>query len=190
MKNYLIQYLRNISRAGIQLHFSSASCCYGKFIIYCLLGPAENIIHLSFAPDKHERAQKQLTSLDNSVEFHLLQQEKFPYNAVFHAYFTGSLTTFPMERDSPFLGGGTPFQQRVWYHIAAIPYGSCITYRQLAERVGSPNGYRAVGLACGANPLALIIPCHRVIGQNSPGGFAGGAAVKESLLALEQARRG
>ena len=167
MKNFLKNYVQTLSKAGIDLDFVSAAYSYGKFTIYCLIGPEENIV------------------LDNNVIFKTLKQEDFSYDTVFNDYFTGNLSKFPIKIDSPFIGAGTRFQQRVWRHISAIPYGSCITYQRLAESAGSHKGARAAGMACGANPLALIIPCHRVLAQNGLGGFAGGLAIKESLLALE-----
>ena len=82
---------------------------------------------------------------------------------------------------------GTPFQRRVWQEIAAIPYGETITYSELAERAGRPAAIRAAASACGANPIPLLIPCHRVVGKHgSPGGFAWGLTYKKELLALEQ----
>ena len=185
MKNFLKDYLQKLSKAEIGLDFISAEYSYGKFTIYCLIGPQENIVHLTFASNRHELAQKQLTSFNNSVVFKGLKQKDFLYNTVFNDYFTGNLSRFPIKIDSPFIGAGTLFQQRVWSHISAIPYGSRITYQKLAELAGSHKGARAAGMACGANPLALIIPCHRVIAQNGLGGFAGGVAIKRSLLALE-----
>ena len=185
MKNVLKKYLHKLSKAGIVSNFAAAQYKYGKFTIYCIIGPEENIIHLTFAPDRHELARKQLTGLDNSIIFKPLKQEDFFYNTVFSKYFIGNLTRLPIKTDSPFISAGTRFQQSVWRQISAIPYGSCITYRKLAELAGSPEGARAAGMACGANPLALIIPCHRVTASNGPGGFAGGLAIKKSLLALE-----
>jgi O-6-methylguanine DNA methyltransferase len=187
MKNVFKNYLQKLSNAGISLDFASAVCVYGKFTIYCIMGPKENIIHLCFTPNKHELAKKQLTSSHKNVVFWTLKQENFHYNTVLNDYFTGNLTKFPIKIDSPFIHAGTPFQQRVWQHIAAIPYGSCITYQGLAELAGSHQGARAAGTACGANPLAVIIPCHRVTAQNGLGGFAGGLDIKRSLLALEGA---
>ena len=83
---------------------------------------------------------------------------------------------------------GTPFQQRVWRELQAIPAGKTLTYGQLAERIGS--GARAVGNACRANPCPLVVPCHRVVGANGLGGFAGERsgrklAVKRWLLQHE-----
>lgn len=81
---------------------------------------------------------------------------------------------------------GTPFQKRVWKAIQKIPYGKTLTYKELAKKVGSPNAYRAVGSACGKNPLPIIIPCHRVVASNGIGGFTGGLKLKKKLLKLEQ----
>ena len=187
MQNFLKNYLQKLSKTGVHPDFFSAAYNYGKFTIYCLVGPEENIVHLTFAPKRHELARKRLISLGNSVVFRTLKQEDFRYNTVLNDYFTGNLTKFPIKIDSPFIGAGTPFQQRVWHHISAIPYGSSITYKRLAELAGSHKGARAAGMACGTNPLVLIIPCHRVIAQNGLGGFAGGVRIKKSLLSLEHA---
>lgn len=85
------------------------------------------------------------------------------------------------------LAEGTPLQRAVWLEIARIPYGETISYSTLAERVGFPRAVRAVASACGANPVPLAIPCHRVVAKDgSLGGFSlGGLSVKEKLLKLE-----
>ncbi len=85
------------------------------------------------------------------------------------------------------LCGGTPLQRMVWLEIARIPYGETISYTTLAERVGFPRAVRAVASACGANPVPLIIPCHRVLAKDgSMGGFSlGGIHIKEILLQAE-----
>lgn len=86
------------------------------------------------------------------------------------------------------LSGGTPFQRRVWKAIRAIPPGQVRSYKWVARRVGGARYARAVGLALGANPLPLVVPCHRVVGADgSLGGFTGGLRLKRRLLALEGA---
>ena len=80
----------------------------------------------------------------------------------------------------------TDFQKKVWQQIGRISYGSTRTYGDLARSLGNFRLARAVGQACHANPLALLVPCHRVIGANSLGDFAGGVAIKSRLLALER----
>ncbi|MBI2876384.1 MAG: methylated-DNA--[protein]-cysteine S-methyltransferase [Candidatus Tectomicrobia bacterium] len=87
------------------------------------------------------------------------------------------------------LGRGTDFQRRVWEEVWRIPYGEVRSYGWIAERVGSPNGQRAVGQANGANPIPLAIPCHRVIRSDGQlGGYTCGLGLKERLLAREKAR--
>src|SRR6185503_14604028 len=77
---------------------------------------------------------------------------------------------------------GTPFQQRVWQGLCAIPYGATTSYGELAARIGNPKGSRAVGLANGRNPIPIVIPCHRVIGRNGTlVGYGGGLDIKERL---------
>ena len=85
---------------------------------------------------------------------------------------------------------GTPFQQKVWAALREIPYGETRSYGQIAAQVGNPKASRAVGMANNRNPIAIIVPCHRVIGANgSLTGYAGGLNVKEELLALERRTR-
>jgi methylated-DNA-[protein]-cysteine S-methyltransferase len=98
------------------------------------------------------------------------------------AYFAGDLREF----DLPLAPRGTEFQQSVWSALQQIPYGETTTYSTIAERIGRPAAVRAVGAANGANPIPIVIPCHRVIGSNgSMTGFGGGIGVKRRLLALE-----
>lgn len=100
------------------------------------------------------------------------------------AYFDGKLKRF----DLPLAPVGTAFQQRVWRALCEIPYGETISYAELARLVESPRGFRAVGGANGSNPIALIIPCHRVIATGGGlGGYAGGLDRKRWLLELEGA---
>jgi methylated-DNA-[protein]-cysteine S-methyltransferase len=97
-------------------------------------------------------------------------------------YFAGRRKTFECE----VAPHGTPFQRQVWAELQRIPYGSTISYAQLARRVGNPAAFRAVGSANGANPIAIVIPCHRVIASDgSLGGFGGGLPTKDKLLQLE-----
>jgi methylated-DNA-[protein]-cysteine S-methyltransferase len=86
---------------------------------------------------------------------------------------------------------GTAFQQSVWEELVKIPYGTTITYLTLAQRVGRPKASRAVGQANGANPIALIIPCHRVIGTDGTlTGYGGGLPLKQALLDFERRTAG
>ena len=96
---------------------------------------------------------------------------------------SGKASRFDEKLD---LATGTPFQKKVWNTIAKIPWGETISYAELAKRVGKPSAFRAVANACGANPIPIIIPCHRVIASDGTiGGFSGGLKIKRKLLALE-----
>lgn len=98
-------------------------------------------------------------------------------------YFSGEPVSF--KGYNMFLEG-TDFQKKVWRALSHIPYGKVLTYKQVAEKIGKPNASRAVGGACGANDLPIIIPCHRVIaGNGGLGGFSGGLNLKRFLLRLE-----
>ena len=100
-------------------------------------------------------------------------------------YFDGSRKTFDLSLDLR----GTSFQRRVWDAVAAVPYGQTRSYRDVACAVGQPKAVRAVGAANGANPLPLVIPCHRIIGSSGGlHGYGGGLDVKARLLELEGVR--
>ena len=104
--------------------------------------------------------------------------------AQLEAYFLGRLRAF----DLPLAPQGTPFQLKVWKALRRIPYGETRSYLDIAERLGDSRAVRAVGAANGRNPIAIIIPCHRVIGSNgSLTGYGGGIEIKARLLALEGA---
>jgi methylated-DNA-[protein]-cysteine S-methyltransferase len=99
------------------------------------------------------------------------------------AYFAGALHLF----DLPLAAEGTDFRKNVWDELVQIPYGETISYGELARRIGDPSASRAVGAANGANPLPIIVPCHRVIGANGKlTGFGGGLPTKQWLLAHER----
>ena len=90
----------------------------------------------------------------------------------------------------PHLTAGTEFQRKVWAELEFIPYGKTISYLELAKRLGDPKCIRAAGRANGANPISILIPCHRVIGSDgSLIGYGGGLERKQALLELEGARQ-
>jgi methylated-DNA-[protein]-cysteine S-methyltransferase len=106
--------------------------------------------------------------------------------AQLNAYFAGERRDF----DLPMRMAGTDFQRRVWAELCAIPYGETISYGELARRVGNPRASRAVGLANGRNPIAIVVPCHRVNGADgSLTGYGGGLERKVWLLEHEAAHR-
>ena len=98
------------------------------------------------------------------------------------AYFAGKLRQFTLPLDLQ----GTPFQLRVWHELETIPYGEFRTYAGIADAIGVPRAVRAVGAANGANPIAIVVPCHRVIGSSGKlVGYGGGLPLKKRLLNLE-----
>jgi methylated-DNA-[protein]-cysteine S-methyltransferase len=98
-------------------------------------------------------------------------------------YFAGARDRF----DLPLAPAGTPFQRRVWAALVEIPRGATASYAEVARRIGCPGGARAVGQAAGANPLLVVVPCHRVVAAQAIGGFSAGLAHKRRLLGLEGA---
>ena len=102
-------------------------------------------------------------------------------------YFAGRLTTFTV----PVNPAGTPFQVAAWAALRTIPYGQTVSYAEQARRLGRPTASRAVGSANGRNPIAIIVPCHRVVASSGGlGGYGGGLDRKALLLELEATQRG
>lgn len=102
------------------------------------------------------------------------------------AYFAGTLQRFNLPLDLR----GTKFQRLVWNAVYHVPYGATVTYRDIANQIDAPRGYRAVGAANGANPVAIIVPCHRIVGvSGSLRGYGGGLHQKQALLDHEAAHR-
>lgn len=124
-----------------------------------------------FVPTFTEETSQKKTSLLEKAEKQLAE------------YFAGQRTIF----DLPLFVNGTDFQKNTWKELQKIPYGETISYGELARRCGNPKACRAVGMANNKNKIAIIIPCHRVIGSNGKlVGYAGGLDVKTKLLELEQ----
>ncbi|HNW24147.1 MAG TPA: methylated-DNA--[protein]-cysteine S-methyltransferase [Candidatus Cloacimonas sp.] len=126
-----------------------------------------------------------------SVNFCVKQKSGKPFGSLqkeiyrqLDLYFQGKSKEF----DLPFFATGTPFQLMVWEEVMRIPYGTTISYKELAKRIAKPEASRAVGGALNKNPVSLLIPCHRVIGSDgSLKGYGGGLPIKQQLLKLEGA---
>jgi O-6-methylguanine DNA methyltransferase len=126
----------------------------------------DGIIHELFFVDKNKKNTNPSIHIANKI----------------NRYFTGSSKRISL----PFKLSGTHFQKLVWREIMNIPYGETRTYGEIAELIGHPKSYRAVANACGQNKLAIIIPCHRVVGINSTGGYYWGVDIKERLSEFEK----
>jgi methylated-DNA-[protein]-cysteine S-methyltransferase len=143
-----------------------------------LAGDDEGLRLVNFQTGKHRVEPRKAWRLDDRHFADAIGQ--------LEAYFAGELRSFNL-RLAP---EGTPFQLAVWSRLLTIPYGETIAYGELARRVGNPRASRAVGAANGRNPLPIVVPCHRVIGNDGTlTGYGGGLSIKEALLALERAHR-
>jgi methylated-DNA-[protein]-cysteine S-methyltransferase len=112
------------------------------------------------------------------------QEKTISYSRQLEEYFSGRRRHFDLPLDLR----GTEFQKRCWRELLKIPYGETRSYAEIARAIGNPSAVRAVGLANGQNPIAIIVPCHRVIGSDgSLTGYGGGLDVKRRLLELEGA---
>lgn len=139
----------------------------GKLTVGCA---GELLTHLSFG-ESHVPGKRRRTPFSDEV-FRQISE-----------YLAGGRREFSI----PFHMEGTPFQKKVWQALCTIGYGQTCAYSELAEQIGSPRAARAVGMANHMNPIAVIVPCHRIIGKNGRlVGYAGGLDIKRRLLELER----
>ena len=142
-----------------------------------LVASAKGLCEINFGSDKRAGTTFQSTSQSAVVRRHLDETER-----QLREYFGGKREKFSLKLDL----SGTAFQQSAWRALATIPYGQTISYSQQAKRIRKPLAVRAVGSANGKNPVAIVLPCHRVISADgSLGGYGGGLNIKRKLLALE-----
>lgn len=157
--------------------------------VISLCANAQGITHLNFVPQtgddwqtreykpEHPKAHAKDHESISLAEKHLIQAKHELLE-----YFAGKRQQFNV----PLAPQGTEFQQQVWHALSLIDYGCTCSYADIAEQIGRPKAVRAVGTANGANPIAIIVPCHRVIGKNGTlTGYAYGLALKQKLLQLE-----
>ena len=154
-----------------QVYYSTYESPVGPLL---LAGSKAGLLLVSFASGNRPRTVDPEWRPDTTALGDVIQQ--------LQSYFAGERKNF----DLALILEGTDFQKRVWTALRKIPYGETISYKELAEMIGSPKAVRAVGAANGANPIPIIIPCHRVIGNDgSLTGFGGGLPLKKQLLELE-----
>ena len=141
-----------------------------------LVGSDNGLAAILWENDNPQRVRVRPDAEDNRHPV-LLEAER-----QLNEYFEGKRTSFSIGLDSM----GTKFQNDVWRELSATPFGETRSYRQIAQRLGNPRATRAVGAANGRNPIAIVVPCHRVIGSSGKlTGFAGGLEAKAHLLSLE-----
>jgi methylated-DNA-[protein]-cysteine S-methyltransferase len=152
----------------------------------CIILATENAVYWTGTPGTPiEKAQKwakhrlDVDELEHGKDNQVLQKAADELRS----FFAGKKVDF----SGPFQMTGTPFQKMVWKELCNIPYGEVKTYGQVAKAIGNPLASRAVGSANNKNPIAILVPCHRVVGSTGKlVGYAGGLSTKEWLLALEQ----
>lgn len=143
----------------------------------------QSLVALDYA-DYEPRMRKLLASRYGNFELTPLENPGGISDKV-RAYLTGD---FQALNNIPVNTGGTPFQQEVWQALRSIPVGTFVSYKELAQKVGRPTAYRAVGMTNSLNPVAIVLPCHRVVGSNAAlTGYAGGLERKRWLLQHEKA---
>lgn len=142
------------------------------------LAGTDRLAHLRMQDQTHEPAGRDAWTPDDTAFPEVVEQ--------LDAYFAGDLERFELDLDL----AGSEFHVRVWEGLLDIPYGETWSYGHLADHIGSPGAARAVGAANGRNPIAIIVPCHRVIGASgSMTGYGGGIERKRQLLELEAGAR-
>lgn len=140
-----------------------------------LVSSSKGLVRIMFSPSDHQNILKNLKWIES-------QTANEAVIAQLQEYFQGKRKEFSLPLDLR----GTPFQIKVWRALQKVRYGETATYGEIARKIGKPNAFRAVGNACGANPIPIVIPCHRIIGKNGDlTGFAGGLEIKRQLLEFE-----
>jgi methylated-DNA-[protein]-cysteine S-methyltransferase len=149
-----------------------------------ILVARDGILHLLEFEDASGRVERELKSRFKNYEMQYTENP-FGLSHIMHDYFSGNIHAIDTILTD---GGGTTFEKKVWAELRKIPTGSTVSYGSIARKLGDIKMSRAVGTANGRNPIAIVIPCHRVIGADgSMTGYGGGIARKEWLLRHEGA---
>jgi methylated-DNA-[protein]-cysteine S-methyltransferase len=163
----------------VELAYMRMDSPVGELLIACSDTALQVLDYIDYADRMHHLLQRRYGTTYRLTEAH----NPLDMRTRMQAYFAGDLTAI---NDIPVETGGTPFQQRVWSALRTIPAGQVATYSIQATRIGQPTASRAVGRTNGLNPVAIVLPCHRVIGSNAKlTGYAGGLWRKEWLLRHE-----
>jgi AraC family transcriptional regulator of adaptative response/methylated-DNA-[protein]-cysteine methyltransferase len=163
----------------MKIRYTIVDCSLGKFLI----GATERgICAITFASSEAQ-VKAALRREYPSAEIVLDDKGLQRWASAFLKYLQGQHSRLDLPLDIQ----GTAFQQRVWKELQRIPYGQTRSYSEIAQAIGQPKAVRAVARACAANPVPILIPCHRVIRKNGAlGGYSGGIARKRALLMLEE----
>lgn len=181
LERSVAEFRRRAEREGlVEVAYTTMDTPIGTLL---LAATPAGLVRIAFA----EEVEEALAELSSTLSPRLLElpQRLHAVRTQLDRYFSRQLTEFDLTLDRRLLG---PFIRRVLERTAAIPFGSSSTYSELARQIGSPRGARAVGNAVGANPIPVVIPCHRVLRTGGAlGGYGGGLDRKRFLLRLEGA---
>lgn len=169
------------SEGLIDVAYATMDSPYGELLV---AATERGVVKLSLPNYTAEYALEQVAA---GVSPRILESPKRldPVRRELDSYFEGKLERFSSKVDWTLAHG---FTDRVLHTVARIPYGRTLSYGEVAEKAGNPRAFRAAGTACGANPVPLIVPCHRVVqAGGKPGNYGGGAAMKLALLEMEGA---
>jgi methylated-DNA-[protein]-cysteine S-methyltransferase len=154
-------------------------CCAHSLWYLTIAATDEGLIYVGVTDDLRSSLHKKY----RSYEFDYNEDKMKPFVDEFESYFKKERTSFTL----PIAECGTLFQSQVWHEVKQIPYGETRTYEQIAIAIGNPKAVRAVGAAIGANPVLIVVPCHRVISKSGElTGYRDGIWLKEKLLQLER----
>jgi len=156
------------------VNFSRFDSSLGRIFV---LSTSKGVSHITFDINEFEKG---LTNLD-AVRF-LEGGEAKRATEQLRLYLEGKLKKFQVNLD---ISSGTPFEVSIWKELLKIPYGEVRTYGEIGRKIRNPHAARAVGNAVGANPIPIIIPCHRVVASNGIGGYSCGVEIKKKLLEIE-----
>lgn len=154
---------------------------FGSQLIY-LAATERGLCHITFPHESFDYLRNAVEKRIPNAQWARSDERLREFGEQLKQYLDGERTTFTLPVDYR----GTEFQNEVWRALVRIPYGEVRSYSDIAREIGRDKAVRAVGAANGANPVPIVVPCHRVIGKNNTlTGFRGGLAIKETLLRLE-----
>lgn len=176
--------LNNITNLSSTPYYADL-CCECHAIKFYMIISKLGVTHLTFSSGDHRQAINHLKQQCPAMTRLEVAGKTSFCSEFFKEIISGKMAPPDFEKN-PFLKNATAFQKEVWLQISKLKAGETMTYGELATATGSPGGARAAGRACNRNPLALLIPCHRVVAARDIGGFAADLAIKKKLLELEK----
>jgi AraC family transcriptional regulator of adaptative response/methylated-DNA-[protein]-cysteine methyltransferase len=162
---------------AMEITYSTSTCRLGKFLV---AATSRGVCMIAIGKTERE-LEERLKSAFPSATVKRDDRRMSAARKTVERRIEGKDLDRPLELDLH----GTPFQMAVWKEMLRIPAGSTLSYSQVARNIGRPTAFRAVAQACGANPVPVVVPCHRVVATNGLGGYTGGIERKIALLSVE-----